>query len=158
MNDHKTSNWLDERARATMRDNGFEPTFPPDALAELNRIENSPAENNDNADISDVRDLLWSSIDNESSRDLDQVEYAEKLSDGDIRILVGIADVDHLIKKDHALDRHAAKNTVTIYTPTEVFPMLPESVSTGWCPSEEWDPAATGWWTSCTAAGPTPCC
>ena len=81
--------------------------------------------------MQDLRELLWSSIDNQSSRDLDQIEYAEQLENGDIRILVGIADVDHLVGKDTPLDRHAAKNTVTIYTETEMFPMLPEELSTG---------------------------
>ncbi|HYJ90133.1 MAG TPA: RNB domain-containing ribonuclease [Pyrinomonadaceae bacterium] len=130
MND-KTSNWLDDRARQTMADNGFEPNFPPEALAELDAIEKSYVAPTASDEITDMRELLWSSIDNESSRDLDQIEYAEQLENGDIRILVGIADVDDLIKKDSALDRHAAKNTVTIYTETEMFPMLPQELSTG---------------------------
>jgi VacB/RNase II family 3'-5' exoribonuclease len=130
MNDDKTSNLLDERARQTMAENGFEPNFPPDALAEVQSIKSHPENLSAENGITDLRDLLWSSIDNESSRDLDQIEYAEQLTNGDIRILVGIADVDELVKKDSALDRHAAKNTVSIYTPTEMFPMLPEELST----------------------------
>jgi exoribonuclease-2 len=131
VNDNKTSNWLDERARQTMAENGFEPNFPPDALAELASIESQPKADDQAQGTVDLRDLLWSSIDNASSRDLDQIEYAEQLENGDIKILVGIADVDRLVKKDDALDRHAAKNTVTIYTETEMFPMLPEELSTG---------------------------
>jgi exoribonuclease-2 len=130
VNDDKNSNWLDERARQTMKENGFEPNFPPDALAELANIEAQSDKLETGARIADLRDLLWSSIDNASSRDLDQIEYAEQLPNGDIKILVGIADVDHLVKKDSALDRHAAMNTVTIYTETEMFPMLPEELST----------------------------
>jgi len=130
VNDNKTSNWLDERARQTMAANGFEPGFPREALDELDRSKNDPQIANV-AGIIDLRHLLWSSIDNENSRDLDQIEYAELLENGDIRILVAIADVDHLIKKDTALDRHAEQNTVTIYTPIEIFPMLPEEISTG---------------------------
>ena len=114
-----------------MAENGFEPNFPADALAELATIESEFKAENVEDGMKDLRDLLWSSIDNASSRDLDQIEYAEQLDDGDIRILVGIADVDHLVKKDTALDRHAAQNTVTIYTETEMFPMLPEELSTG---------------------------
>jgi exoribonuclease-2 len=130
VNDNKTSNWLDERARQTMAENGFEPNFPPDALDELAKLKTSNIEIKADSGIADLRDLLWSSIENESSRDLDQIEYAEQLDNGDIRILVGIADVDHLVKKDSAIDRHADLNTVTIYTETEVFPMLPVELST----------------------------
>jgi exoribonuclease-2 len=130
VNDNKNSNWLDERARQTMAENGFEPNFPQDALTELAAIESRPQPNDPEKGIADLRELLWSSIDNASSRDLDQIEYAEQLENGDIKILVGIADVDDLVKKDSALDRHAAKNTVTIYTETEMFPMLPEELST----------------------------
>ena len=113
-----------------MAENGFEPNFPQDALAELASIEGQPKTNVLRPGITDLRELLWSSIDNASSRDLDQIEYAEQLPNGDIKILVGIADVDHLVAKDSALDQHAAKNTVTIYTETEMFPMLPEELST----------------------------
>jgi exoribonuclease-2 len=114
-----------------MRENGLEPGFPPEALAELKVIESNAAKNDLPESLTDLRDLLWSSIDNARSRDLDQIEFAERLPGGDIRILIGIADVDHLVKKDSAIDRHAASNTVTIYTETEIFPMLPERLSTG---------------------------
>jgi len=114
-----------------MIDNGFEPDIPADALAELAELKSSAAARSLPDGVADLRDLLWSSIDNESSRDLDQIEYAEQQDNGDIRILVGIADVDELVKKDSALDRHAAVNTVTVYTETEIFPMLPVEISTG---------------------------
>ena len=84
MNDNKNSNWLDERALQTMGENGFEPNFPPDALAELAAIESNPPTNDLKNGIADLRNLLWSSIDNASSRDLDQIEYAEQLENGDI--------------------------------------------------------------------------
>jgi VacB/RNase II family 3'-5' exoribonuclease len=132
VNDNKNSNWLDERARQTMAANGFEPNFPPDTLAELEKLNQSGSSvDTDKKNVTDLRDLLWSSIDNKTSRDLDQIEYAQQLENGDIRILVGIADVDHLVKKGSLLDQHAAQNTVTIYTETEMFPMLPEELSTG---------------------------
>ena len=114
-----------------MGENGFEPNFPPDAIDELKKIESTDTRIESIPNVTDLRDLLWSSIDNESSRDLDQIEYAEQLDNGDIRILIGIADVDHLVIKDSAIDRHAAQNTVTIYTETEIFPMLPTELSTG---------------------------
>jgi exoribonuclease-2 len=80
--------------------------------------------------VKDLRSLLWSSIDNASSRDLDQIEWAESLPNGDIRVLVGIADVDALVPKGSPLDVHAEQNTVTVYTESRIFPMLPEELST----------------------------
>jgi VacB/RNase II family 3'-5' exoribonuclease len=79
----------------------------------------------------DMREVLWSSIDNSDSRDLDQVEYVERLPDGRIRLLIGIADVDAFVPKDSATDRRAFANTVSVYTPAIIFPMLPEQLSTG---------------------------
>ena len=78
----------------------------------------------------DLRSLLWSSIDNDSSRDLDQVEYVEKLPDGTTRLLVGVADVDALVPKGSATDLHAASETTSVYTGVTVFPMLPNELST----------------------------
>lgn len=75
--------------------------------------------------------MLWSSIDNETSRDLDQIEWAESLPNGDIRVLVGIADVAETVAKGSPIDKHAAQNTVTVYTESKIFPMMPEELSTG---------------------------
>ncbi len=79
----------------------------------------------------DLRQLLWSSIDNSDSRDLDQIEWAERMADGNIRVLVGVADVDAIVKEDSATDRNAAANATSVYTGGPVFPMLPEKLSTG---------------------------
>ena len=111
-----------------MIDNGFEPEFSPDVWQQVRDIQSQPMPEHDQA--RDMRDLLWSSIDNDSSRDLDQIEWAEQLSNGDIRVLVGIADVDSRVAKDTPIDRHAEKNTVTVYTESKIFPMLPEQLST----------------------------
>jgi exoribonuclease-2 len=79
--------------------------------------------------IRDLRDLPWSSIDNEESRDLDQIEYADQLDDDRIRVLVGIADVSALVRKGSPIDKYAAQNTATLYTGVRTFPMLPESLA-----------------------------
>jgi len=130
MNDNRSKeNWLDGKARQAMIHNGFEPEFSDDMDEQLASIEARDllAEAKD---AKDLRDLDWSSIDNKTSRDLDQVEWAEQLDNGDIRVLVGIADVDAAVEKGSPIDRRAARNTVTVYTESEVFPMLPERLST----------------------------
>ncbi|HQU91217.1 MAG TPA: RNB domain-containing ribonuclease [Pyrinomonadaceae bacterium] len=130
MNDNRPNeNWLDGKARQAMIDNGFEPEFSREAFDQLREIEGRDliAEADD---AKDLRDLDWSSIDNKTSRDLDQVEWAEQLDNGDIRVLVGIADVDAAVEKGSPIDKRAARNTVSVYTESEVFPMLPEELST----------------------------
>src|SRR5918911_925208 len=110
---------------------GFAPDFPPDVGQEILALPDAlePAATDDT--IRDMRELLWSSIDNSESRDLDQVEYAEPLANGEIRVLIGIADVDAFVPKGSATDRQAFENTVSVYTPGTVFPMLPEALSAG---------------------------
>jgi exoribonuclease-2 len=128
MNDEVRISQFERQAEQAMVENGFEPEFSPDVWAQMKQIENpaaSPA-----SPARDMRDVLWSSIDNTTSRDLDQIEWAEQLPNGDIRVLVGIADVDATVAKDTPIDRHAAKNTVTVYTESKIFPMLPEQLST----------------------------
>lgn len=85
----------------------------------------------DAAGITDLRDLLWSSIDNETSRDLDQLEVAEQLPDGRARLRIAIADVDAFVGRDSAIDAFASQQTTTVYTGVRIFPMLPERLSTG---------------------------
>jgi VacB/RNase II family 3'-5' exoribonuclease len=110
-------------ARQVLRDRGFEPDPPPGIVESIPRTD--PVDN-----VRDLRGLAWSSIDNDDSRDLDQVEVAERLPGGSIRILVGIADVDALVPKDSKVDRFARRNTATLYTGVHTFPMLPEVLST----------------------------
>lgn len=112
-----------------MIENGFEPEFSAAVQDQLNQIK-AKGEPAPDPSIKDLRSLLWSSIDNASSRDLDQIEWAERLDNGDIRVLVGIADVDALIPKGTPLDDHAEQNTVTVYTESKIFPMLPVELST----------------------------
>jgi VacB/RNase II family 3'-5' exoribonuclease len=119
---------LEEIARRAILERGLIPEFPPEVLAEVDRIQ-GPAEA-DSAGIRDQRELLWSSIDNDDSRDLDQLTVGEAMPDDGIKILVGIADVDALVERGSAMDRHAQHNTSTIYTPGRVFSMLPEKLST----------------------------
>ena len=117
-------------AHATMLEHGFRPDFSKDAEAELKQIE----EHSGLPTVSgakDLRALLWSSIDNDTSKDLDQIEWAEQLPDGRIRVLVGVADVDARVAKGMALDKHAASETTSVYTGVTVFPMLPTGLSEG---------------------------
>jgi exoribonuclease-2 len=120
---------LVEIARRAMRDHGLEPDFPPAALAEAERL--SPAAPDAAPSSRDLRGLLWSSIDNDDTRDLDQLEVAEALPGDAIKVRVAIADVDALVKKGSAIDGHAATNTTSVYTAARIFAMLPERLSTG---------------------------
>lgn len=119
---------LKERAHQAMLDGGFRPDFPPDVLAEVRQPKPSAATASN--EVRDLRSLLWSSIDNDHSRDLDQVEYVEKLPDGRTRLLVGIADVSGSVTKGSATDVQAAFETTSVYTGVATFPMLPEELST----------------------------
>jgi ribonuclease R len=117
---------LRDIARYAMLGRGFEPDYPPAAEAQVEQLSERalPA-----AERRDLRHLLWCSIDNDDSRDLDQLSVAEVRGD-DTAILVAIADVDALVPCDSPVDRHAQINTTSVYTPAEVFPMLPERLST----------------------------
>jgi exoribonuclease-2 len=114
------------RARQEMLCEGFQPDFPPPVITETNSFHPATQEGGGR----DLRDLLWSSIDNAESRDLDQVEWAEPLTGGGIRVLVGIADVDAVVGDNSATDAHARGNATSVYTGGPVFPMLPERLST----------------------------
>jgi VacB/RNase II family 3'-5' exoribonuclease len=111
-------------ARQEMLDHGFEPDLPPEAQKQLAGIHPSPGQG-----LRNLTALLWSSIDNDDSRDLDQIEWAER-TPGGIRVLVGVADVDSAVAKDTPLDRHAAREATTVYAAVRTFPMLPEQLST----------------------------
>ena len=110
---------------------GFEPDFPPGTQQQLADISAHPPQLAPTDKVRDLRGLLWSSIDNDTSRDLDQIEAAERLPNGDIKVMVGIADVDAFVGKDTPIDQHAAKETTTVYTGIINFSMLPEELSTG---------------------------
>src|SRR5450432_261811 len=118
-------------ARRAMIERSLAPDFSAAALAEtaaLARAAASPIVPSEA--IRDLRHLLWASIDNDDSRDLDQLSVAELLPDGSVKISIAIADVDELVKKGSAIDEHAQTNTTSVYTAAQVFPMLPEQLST----------------------------
>ena len=118
-------------ARDIVRQHGFQPDFAPPVQQQLKDLRANPPQIASGASIRDLRNQLWSSIDNDTSRDLDQIEVAESLPNGDVRIRVGIADVDAFVPKQSAIDQHAARETTTVYTGVRNFPMLPEELSTG---------------------------
>ncbi len=111
-----------------MREHGLEPDFPPAALAQLRAIGGPAAATG--AQLRDLRALLWCSIDNDESRDLDQLSVAEVLEGGATRVLVAVADVDATVAAGSPLDAHASANTTSVYTAAQVFPMLPSRLST----------------------------
>jgi exoribonuclease-2 len=117
-------------AHAVMIEHGFQPDFPAGTETELAAIKAHP-ELPSAPRAQDLRKLLWSSIDNDTSRDLDQIEWAEQLPDGRIRVLIGVADVDVRVPKGSLLDKHAQSETTSVYTGVRVFPMLPPELSEG---------------------------
>src|SRR3954452_13366772 len=113
---------LESAARQEMIRRGFDPDIPDEAVHQAKNITPHP-------NGRDLTSLPWSSIDNDESRDLDQVEWAERVSDG-IRVLVGIADVSAAVPKDTPIDAYASSATTTVYAGVKTFPMLPEALST----------------------------
>ena len=124
---------LQRIAQRAMRERGLLPDFSAAALAELDGIRVPASANREPAgdpfEIRDLTDLLWASIDNDDSRDLDQLTVAEALPGDKVKVRVAVADVDALVKNGSAIDVHARHNTTSVYTAAKIFPMLPEKLS-----------------------------
>ncbi|HLY53516.1 MAG TPA: RNB domain-containing ribonuclease [Steroidobacteraceae bacterium] len=123
---HERQEELIRIARRAMREHGLEPDFPSAALAQLAGIAAAAPE----AALRDMRSPLWCSIDNDESRDLDQLSVAEALTGGAVRVWVAVADVDGTVGAGSPIDAHASANTTSVYTAAQIFPMLPERLST----------------------------
>jgi len=117
-------------AHQSMIEHGFQPDFPAGTDKELAAIQSQPAIPPVNG-LTDLRNLPWSSIDNDTSKDLDQIEWVEQLPDGRIRVLVGVADVDARVHKGTLIDSHAQSQTTSVYAGVVIFPMLPTALSEG---------------------------
>jgi exoribonuclease-2 len=117
-------------AHASMIEHGFQPDYPAGTDQELAAIHTHP-EMPAAPGAQDLRNLLWSSIDNDTSKDLDQIEWAEQLHDGRIRVLIGVSDVDVRVALGTVIDSHAKNETTSVYTGVKVFPMLPAELSEG---------------------------
>jgi exoribonuclease-2 len=111
-----------------MTEHGLEPDFPAAVLREVDTAPSSDPQ--PEGSVRDLRQWLWCSIDNDDSRDLDQLSVSEPADRGGTRVYVAIADVDRLVTKGSAVDQHAQANTTSIYTPVQIFPMLAERFST----------------------------
>jgi VacB/RNase II family 3'-5' exoribonuclease len=125
---HESGFDLYAAARQEMIAEGFQPDFPPGVAQQLAALK-AQAPHPTAGEARDLRSMLWSSIDNDSSRDLDQAEVAERVNGG-IRVLIAVADVDSLVSIASPIDTHAADQTTTVYTGIRTFPMLPEQLST----------------------------
>src|SRR5215475_4045747 len=122
---------LQSVARQVMLEHGFDPDFPPAVQQQVASLTAQPSLPSPSRDVRDLRALLWSSIDNDTSRDLDQIEVAEQLPSGDVRIIIGIADVDGDVPQASPIDQHASSQGTTVYTGVKNFSMIPEKLSTG---------------------------
>jgi exoribonuclease R len=134
---HDHRELLKQIARKAMTDYGLWPDFSPSAISEAQQARPATEHAADGQTASpdpaaprDLRHLPWCSIDNDDSMDLDQLTVAEPQPDGPVRILVAIADVDALVAPGSAIDQHARQNTTSVYTAAEIYPMLPERLST----------------------------
>ncbi len=112
-------------ARSGLEHYGFQSEIPQRAIKEAMAVKPDLWNSMDDG-VKDLTHLLWSSIDNDDSKDLDQIEFCEARPEGETRVMVAIADVDHYVKQGTHIDSHAIKNGVTVYTGVEIFPMLPE--------------------------------
>jgi len=119
---------LTEIARRAMAERGLLADFSPTALTEAEAARTNGAA--PEPAVRDQRDRLWCSIDNDDTLDLDQLSVSEPGSDGAVRLLVAVADVDTFVARGSAIDAHAQANTTSVYTAAAVFPMLPETLST----------------------------
>ena len=128
MSNNNNGAQLKSVARQAMLDNELEPDFSPAVTAQLAGITRAATDRA--PEIRDLRSLLWCSIDNDDSRDLDQLSVAQPLADGAVRILVAIADVEVTVAVGSPVDEHARTNTTSVYTAAQIFPMLPERLST----------------------------
>src|SRR5258707_5996991 len=132
MNDSQSSHInLQAIAHQVMQAQGFHPDFSPETLKQLSDISAHPPQLTPSDKVRDLRNLLWSSIDNDTSKDLDQIEVAERLPNDDVKVMIGIADVDAFVAKDTPIDQHAERETTSVYTGVSIFPMLPNELSTG---------------------------
>jgi VacB/RNase II family 3'-5' exoribonuclease len=122
------SSMLQDVARQAMIDKGLAPDFSAEAEKQAEAVTGAARE--EDASIKDLRNLLWCSIDNDDSRDLDQLTVAEDLGGGNVRAMIAVADVDAIVKKGTPIDDHARQNTTSVYTAARIFPMLPEKLST----------------------------
>jgi exoribonuclease-2 len=122
------SELLGDIARRAMLERGLLPEFSAAALQQTDAI-TAPAAGS-GPGIRDLRNLLWASIDNDDSRDLDQLSVAQALADGAVTVWVAIADVDAIVRRGSPIDDHARSNTTSVYTVPRIFPMLPEKLST----------------------------
>jgi exoribonuclease R len=114
-------------AKSVLQQHGLHPNFPPDVLLQVSRTRELQKE--EAGEVRDLSHLPWCSIDNDDSRDLDQLSASEDLGNGKVRLFVAVADVDALVPMHCPVDQHAAKNTTSIYTGLVMFPMIPERFS-----------------------------
>ncbi len=125
---HYTRADLERLAVNAMVERGLKPEFSASAMQQMAQIHRPSTEAGES--IRDLRQLLWCSIDNDDSRDLDQLSVCEPLAQGAVKLWVAIADVDTLVQQNSAVDHHAQANTTSVYTSVRIFPMLPERLST----------------------------
>src|SRR5437660_264816 len=127
-NQHAVHVDLQELARQTMLEHGFEPEYPPEVHQQVVDLKSHPPKIEPGGDVRDLRGLLWSSIDNDTSKDLDQIEVAERLPNGDTKVLVGVADVDAFVARDTPVAKHAYRAHRTIDAAARNVDMRPDEL------------------------------
>lgn len=122
--------------KAMIKEFKYSENFPREVRSETTEIKEF-VEESEIKKRRDLRKLPIITIDGDDSKDYDDAVYAEKLENGNFRLIVSIADVGYYVKEGSELDREAEKRGNSVYLVDRVLPMFPRELSNGICSLNE---------------------